>query len=717
MKKKKSRTSTVTAMSDENAPEGRVTDETVVDTSKRKSDGDAMEAEKENQKNVNKIETSKVADTEEVDALKKKKKKKRRTVEEGVDAPKIEEGIDDIPPTTQESKKDDIPPAVETTDQAVAEDDAVEKPKKKKKNKNKQNTCNAEAPASSTSVEAPVATIVGIQGEDLDDRPKEKDGKEKKGEASTPTPTPSATTTSTTESKSQPKESTNANADNTDPDPDQLHLPGFFSNTKFESIALAEPLQKVLAELKFVTMTEIQAKSIPILLQGKDVLGAAKTGSGKTLAFLLPAMELLIKSKFLPRNGTGVCIINPTRELAMQTYDVARNMCKYISQTCGLVMGGSNRSQEVQKLAKGVNILVATPGRLLDHLQNTKGFVYHNLLNLVIDEADRILEIGFEDEMNAIIRLLPKKRQTSLFSATQTSKVADLVRLSLTKPVFVDVKTKNTLATVSGLQQGYAVVDAEKRFLLLFTFLNRNKDKKIMVFMSSCNSVKFHDELLNYIDVPVTCIHGHKKQAARMTTFYSFCQSDKGIMVCTDVAARGLDIPKVDWIVQFDPPDDPREYIHRVGRTARGAGGKGKALLFLLPEEVGFLRYLRRENVPVNEYNIASNKISNIQSQLERLIETNYHLHRSSRDAYRSYLHAYAAHGLKECFDVNKLDLARVAKSFGFSAPPKVELNLKAKSLRERAPVSHKKRASGHAFSASNPYGKRQCTDTRQFSR
>lgn len=492
-----------------------------------------------------------------------------------------------------------------------------------------------------------------------------------------------------------------------------LFTSGFFSSASFQSLNLVEPLQRALEENKFVTMTEIQHKAIPLLLQGKDVLGAAKTGSGKTLAFLLPACELLVKTKFLPRNGSGVIIINPTRELALQTYDVARNICKYLSQTFGLVMGGANRRNEAEKLSKGVNILCATPGRLLDHLQNTKGFVYHNLLNLVIDEADRILEIGFEDEMNAILKLLPAKRQTSLFSATQTRKVADLARCSLKKPVFVEVKSADTLATVEGLQQGYAVVDAAKRFLLLFTFLKKNRDKKVMVFMSSCNSVKFHDELLNYIDIPVSCIHGGKKQSARMTTFYSFCQADTGILVCTDVAARGLDIPNVDWIVQFDPPDDPREYIHRVGRTARGAEGRGKALLFLLPEEVGFLRYLKRVNVPVSEYTFPMNKVANIQSQLERLMEKNYHLHKSSRDAYKSYLHSYAAHSLKECFDVNKLDLAQVAKSFGFSAPPKIDLNLKTNSRQ----VKQGKKFTGHSFSAVNPYGKREASDARQFSR
>eukprot|EP00928_Gymnodinium_smaydae_P072408 TRINITY_DN55778_c0_g1_i1.p1 TRINITY_DN55778_c0_g1~~TRINITY_DN55778_c0_g1_i1.p1 ORF type:complete len:678 (+),score=202.84 TRINITY_DN55778_c0_g1_i1:68-2101(+) len=496
---------------------------------------------------------------------------------------------------------------------------------------------------------------------------------------------------------------------------------GFFSEQRYADLNVCEPLKRALAESKFETMTEIQAKSIPHLLNGKDVLAAAKTGSGKTLSFLVPAIDLLYNVKFLPRNGVGALVISPTRELAMQIYDVLRNIAKYMSQTYTVVVGGMNRRPEAEKLAKGMNILVATPGRLLDHMQNTKAFVYHNLVNLTIDEADRILEVGFEEEMNAIVKLLPKKRQTALFSATQTRKVADLARLSLTKPVFVEVKSQDNVATVSGLTQGYVVCPAAQRFMLLFTFLKRNRDKKVMVFLSSCNSVKFHDELLNYVDVPVQCIHGQKKQASRSSTYYSFCGADKGILLCTDVAARGLDIPKVDWIVQFDPPDEPKEYIHRVGRTARGADGKGKALLFLMPEELGFLQHLRRHGVPVSEYSFPPSKLANIQQQLERVIEKNYHLHRSSRDAYRSYMHAYAAHSHKECFDVHKLDLAQVARAFGFAAPPKVELNLKhtARKTANKGTLKTQMTAksSGHTFSAANPYGRRDSGDKRQFSR
>ena len=343
------------------------------------------------------------------------------------------------------------------------------------------------------------------------------------------------------------------------------------------------------------------------------------------------------------------------------------------SQTFGIVMGGATRRAEADRLVKGVNLIVATPGRLLDHLevgsnlllsfttshpflyQNTKGFVFRNLKALVIDEADRILEIGFEEEMKKIINILPnglhtamycvpsesfdvrlllEDRQSMLFSATQTNKVTDLARISLRPgPLQIDVDKEESTSTVSTLTQGYVVCPSDRRFLLLFTFLKKNMKKKIVVFFSSCNSVKYHGELLNYIDVPVLDLHvsapspyrlcselrrisqGKQKQQKRTTTFFEFCNAETGTLLCTDVAARGLDIPCVDWIVQYDPPDDPRDYIHRVGRTAR-AGKVGKSLLFLLESELGFLRYLKESKVPLNEYSFPVDKVANVQSQV-----------------------------------------------------------------------------------------------------
>lgn len=459
----------------------------------------------------------------------------------------------------------------------------------------------------------------------------------------------------------------------------------------FANLDLSAHTMKALDAMGFTTTTEVQARCIPPLLTGRDVLGAAQTGSGKTLAFVIPIVEMLHKLKFKPRNGTGAIIISPTRELALQIFGVVKELMAHgHHQTFGIVMGGANRKAEADKLIKGVNLIVATPGRLLDHLQNTRGFVFSNLKTLCIDEADRILEIGFEDEMRQIVSILPNdNRQSMLFSATQTTKVQDLARISLRPgPLYINVHADLAASTVARLEQGYVVCESDQRFLLLFTFLKRNKGKKVIVFMSSCNGVKYHAELLNYIDVPVLDLHGKQKQQRRTSTFFEFCNAPSGTLLCTDVAARGLDIPKVDWIIQFDPPDDPRDYIHRVGRTAR-AGKSGKSLLFLLPSELGFLRFLKVAKVPLNEYSFPMNKIANVQGQLEKLIGKNYYLHQSAKEGFRSYLMAYNSYALKRIFDVHSLDLKKVAKAFGFTTPPKVNIavGLRAKNAAKRKEI------------------------------
>jgi ATP-dependent RNA helicase DDX18/HAS1 len=512
------------------------------------------------------------------------------------------------------------------------------------------------------------------------------------------------------------KEDGNGKGDTADSVPTtQSDLPGTSTGTAvsvsgessegplFSSLSLSEATATAIDKMGFKTMTEIQAKSIPHLLEGRDLVGAAKTGSGKTLAFVIPTVELLCsKLRMLPRNGTGAVIISPTRELAMQTFGVLREiMEEHPAQTCGLVMGGANRQAEAQKLTKGVTILVATPGRLLDHLMNTPQFLTKNLQCLIIDEADRILQIGFEEEMKKIVSILPKRRQTMLFSATASKKIDELTKLALKKePLYVGVDDSKDEATVDGLEQGYVVCPSDKRFLFLFTFLKRNRKRKIMVFFSSCLSVKFHNELLNYIDLPVSCIHGKQKQVKRTSTFFQFCQAESGILLCTDVAARGLDIPHVDWIVQVDPPDDPREYIHRVGRTARGAEATGRALLILSPQELPFLRYLKLAKVPVAEIEVEWSKVANVQLQLEKLVSTNYFLNQSAREAYKAYLRAYDSHGLKSIFDVGQLDLKDVAKSFGFTTPPPCDLAglgaKRKKSMEQRKTDTFRKRPRIH---------------------
>ncbi|VDO00547.1 unnamed protein product [Rodentolepis nana] len=315
---------------------------------------------------------------------------------------------------------------------------------------------------------------------------------------------------------------------------------------KFADLSISELIKKGISDMGLTDMTEIQWKCIPYLLECRDVMASAKTGSGKTLAFLIPTVELILKLGMQSRNGTGAIIISPTRELSLQTYSVLKELTAHTQIRIGLIMGGSNRQAEAQNLQKGVTILVATPGRLLDHLHNTEHFLRHNLKVLVIDEADRLLDIGFELEMEQIIRLLPKDRQSIFFSATLNEKTHKLAKTALkTNCVMVGVEEKED-ATVETLEQGYVVCNPSSKFSLLYTFLKRNKARKIMVFMSSCMEVKFYYELLNYIDMKVMAIHGRQKQAKRTSTFLSFVKAQSAILLCTDVGARGLDIPEVE---------------------------------------------------------------------------------------------------------------------------------------------------------------------------
>ncbi|QRV84856.1 DEAD/DEAH box helicase [Ceratobasidium sp. AG-Ba] len=295
------------------------------------------------------------------------------------------------------------------------------------------------------------------------------------------------------------------------------------------------------SEAFYTTMTDIQAKSLPLSLKGKDVLGAARTGSGKTLSFLIPVLEVLHRQKWGPQDGLGALIISPTRELSIQIFDVLCAIGGGHSFSAGLVIGGKNLKDERDRLSR-MNILVATPGRLLQHMDQTVGFECDNLQLLVLDEADRILDMGFSKALNAIVGHLPKERQTLLFSATQTESVQQLARLSLREPVQVGVRedgVEGSGATPKNLEQHYAI-------------------SKALVFMSSCKQVRFVFETFCKLHpgIPLMHLHGKQKQTKRLDIFQKFSASKHAFLFATDVAARGLDFPAVDWVIQLDAPED-----------------------------------------------------------------------------------------------------------------------------------------------------------------
>ncbi|XP_060801989.1 ATP-dependent RNA helicase DDX18 [Amyelois transitella] len=430
----------------------------------------------------------------------------------------------------------------------------------------------------------------------------------------------------------------------------------------------------------FVKPTRIQAEVLPHLMLGKDVIGAAKTGSGKTLAFLIPVVDKLLKLGFTKKLGTGCIILSPTRELALQTYTVLKKLLTEIDLSHCLIVGGEKKVKDILALQRGSNIVVSTPGRLLDHLQNTESFRCYNLKCLVVDEADKLLEAGFEKHITGIISLLPSKRQTLLFSATIDNKVKSLVKLALhANPVLVSVN-EDRQSTVTGLQQGYCICPVEKRIPWLYKMLKKTKKLKVMVFFSSCKSVDFHYDFFKiHCRAAVLSIHGKQSQSRRKEAYQKFVEAGNGALFCTDVAARGLDIPSVDWIVQYDPPTDPKEYIHRVGRTARGLNQKGSAVILLRPEEEEFIKYLRKEKVYLDKYSFGDPP-NEVQDMLEDLVTKNGVVKTLARKAYLSFLRCYKTHPMKKIFNIQTMDLKLAAKAFGFLEQPDVDFLKSQKS-------------------------------------
>ncbi|XP_075976081.1 putative ATP-dependent RNA helicase pitchoune [Anticarsia gemmatalis] len=426
----------------------------------------------------------------------------------------------------------------------------------------------------------------------------------------------------------------------------------------------------------FKKMTDIQAEVLPEALDGFDVVATAKTGSGKTLAFLIPAVEVVLQCKEKQLEGTFCIIVSPTRELATQTYTVLQDLIAYHENiTSALVIGGESRKRQSAELATGVNIVVSTPGRLFDHMR-TKEFDYRNVCCLVLDEADKIFQYGFEEDLKQIINRLPKDRQTMLFSATQSERTEALIKSAMKEKVHnINTDEDNLMATVEGLKQGYAVCETEFRLWWLDKLLKKTKNFKVMVFFSSCKSVEFHHEFfIKYCQASVLCIHGKMSQSDRTEVISNFYNAEKVALFCTDLAARGLDIPAVDWIVQFDPPADANEYIHRVGRTARGMGAEGNAVLLLRPDEIEFVNYLKESKIYLDKYE-SWDKLANLKPKLDAAM-SDPQFHQLAVEAFEGYMRAFEVKKLKHIFNLLTMDVDAVARSFGLKERPDVDVRI-----------------------------------------
>lgn len=363
-----------------------------------------------------------------------------------------------------------------------------------------------------------------------------------------------------------------------DPDADEFYesAPTNETSTTFQELQLSRPILKSIQSLSFTSPTPIQSSTIPIALLGKDIVAGAQTGSGKTAAYLIPLIERLI---FKNATSTKAIILTPTRELAIQVYDVGKKLGQFVKNlSFGLAVGGLNLRQQEQQLKSRPDIVIATPGRLIDHIRNSPSFSVEDVQVLVIDEADRMLEEGFQEELTEILSLIPKqKRQTLLFSATMNTKVQDLVQLSLNKPVRVMIDPPKTVA--SRLEQQFVRIRKRENLkpALLFQLL-RKLDGRIVVFVSRKEMAHKLRVILGLLGLKVAELHGALTQEQRLANMKLF-MNDVNVLVCTDLAARGLDI-RIEYVVNFDMPKTYEIYLHRVGRTAR-AGRKGTSITFV----------------------------------------------------------------------------------------------------------------------------------------
>jgi len=441
----------------------------------------------------------------------------------------------------------------------------------------------------------------------------------------------------------------------------------------FSDFPISSETLKALYEDNFKTPTEIQKESIGLSLQGHDILGAAKTGSGKTLAFLIPILEKLYSMKWTRADGAGAVVITPTRELAYQIFETLRGVGKHHDFSAGLVIGGKDLKFEWSRVSD-CNILVCTPGRLLQHLDQNPSFSVDNLQILVLDEADRCLDLGFSTAMNSIVGSLPSPRQTLLFSATQTRSITDLARLSLTKPVLVSVHENSNCATPDQLRQSYIVTGLEHKINILWSFLKSHRRKKTVVFLASCKQTKYYHEMFQRLKpgMSVLALYGSLHQLRRMAIYDTFCAKDAAVLFATDIAARGLDFPGVDWVVQLDCPEDATTYTHRAGRTARYQSS-GESLLVLTPsEEEGMVKQLQAAKIPVDKIEVNPSKQQTIDRKMSAYLASDKNLKESAQRAFNSYIKSVYLMKNKNVFNVNSIDMTKFAESLGLATAPRV---------------------------------------------
>jgi ATP-dependent RNA helicase RhlE len=349
-------------------------------------------------------------------------------------------------------------------------------------------------------------------------------------------------------------------------------------------------LLKAVNEKGYTNPSPIQEKAIPLILRGKDVLASAQTGTGKTAGFTLPLLQILSKQSNSNHRKIKALILTPTRELAAQIYDNVIEYSRHLELRSTVIFGGVNQKPQVSKIRSGIDILIATPGRLLD-LENQRLLSLRNVEILVLDEADRMLDMGFQRDINKIMNLLPSKRQNLLFSATFSKEIKRLAKGILNDPAMVETSPQNT--TVEAIVQYVYNVDKNKKSSLIIQLIKEGKWKQVLVFTRTKHGANNLCKKMIKADISAAAIHGNKSQGARTRALAGFKDGSVEILVATDIAARGLDIPLLPHVINFELPNIPEDYVHRIGRTGR-AGAKGEAISLVCIDEKQYLKDIEK---------------------------------------------------------------------------------------------------------------------------
>jgi len=429
----------------------------------------------------------------------------------------------------------------------------------------------------------------------------------------------------------------------------------------------------------FEFVMPVQKVVLPHFMQNHDVAVQAATGSGKTLSFVIPMTHHAIKNKTeLGTHEIFGLIIAPTRELAKQIHEVFSKLLEALGKyRVQLLIGGSNIEPDKKAFRDlGANFIIATPGKLKE-MMNAKvdGFSFRNLNLFVMDEADRLLNAEYQEDLTFILADLPKQRRTGIFSATLDSiDRPSLKKLGLRNPLKIDVQVNNKTETKNGVEEetksnnlpkglkNYYLIcpNRAEKFTFLINFLKSHKKDKIILFFNTCASVSYYSKILSELewvkDFNMTSIHGQMKQKKRNKIYDSFVLWDNGMLVATDVVARGIDLPDVNWIIQFDPPQDPNFYVHRVGRTAR-AGRQGTALLLLLPHEDAYIPYMKNKNVEAEKYEDGDVKegdltYDEIKKEVMQVQLSDKDIIEKGKSAFVSFVRSYKEHDVNSLTDM-----------------------------------------------------------------